>query len=294
MKKYYLHWQLIKTIYLKKLLFAGLIILTACLNSSNRGSDNVLARVYNDYLYESEVKALVVPGASPKDSLAIVQNYINNWIRQKLTLYKAEANLLQEDLQFEQQLEDYRNSLIIYAYESKLVSQNLDTIVNDEEIEKYYNDNVGNFQLKDNIVKTYYARFDSDIPEIRRINRFFYSNTPEHLDSLEVYIESFSDLYYLNDEVWILFKDVLHFVPIQTYTQEAYLQNHRKIEITQEPYIYFVNIVDFKIKEGVSPLSFEKENIRQIIINKRKLNIINQMRDDIFETALSNNDFEIY
>jgi hypothetical protein len=279
---------------LRKLIFVGLILLTACLNGSKRGSDNVLARVYNDYLYESETRGLVAPGTNPKDSLAILENYINNWIRQKLILNKAETNLLPGDMEFDEQLENYRNSLIIYAYESKLIGQNLDTVVEDVEIEQYYNDNLGNFQLKDNIVKTYYARFDSEIPELKKIKRFFYSSVPEHRDSLEVYIEDYSDLFYLNDEVWILFNDLLHFVPIQTYNQEAYLQNHRKIEITQEPYIYLVNITDFKIKEGISPLSFEKENIRQIIINKRKLSILQQMREEVYETALQNSDFEIY
>jgi len=280
---------------LRNLIFAGLILfLTACFNNSKRGSDNILARVYNEYLYESEIQGLVVQGTNPKDSLAIVQNYVSNWIRQKLILKKAEMNLLPEDMKFDEQLENYRNSLIIYAYESKLISQNLDTIVDDAEIERYYNDNLGNFQLKDNIVKTYYARFDSETPELRKIKRFFYSSVPEHRDSLEIYIDNYSDLFYLNDEVWILFNDLLHYVPIQTYNQEAYLQNHRKIEITQEPYIYLVNITDFKIKEGISPLSFERENIRQIIINKRKLNILKQMRDEVYNTALQSNDFEIY
>ncbi|MBN2173417.1 MAG: hypothetical protein JW731_04755 [Bacteroidales bacterium] len=279
---------------MKKLIFAVFLFLTACLGNSNDGSNNVLARVHNDYLYQSEIKNLVLPGTNARDSMAVVQNYINNWILQKLILYKAESNLHEEDKQFKKQLEDYRNSLVIYTYESKLVSQYLDTVVSDEEIESYYNDNLGNFQLKDNIVKTYYARFESELPEIRKIRGFFYSDSPEYRDSLDVYIEKYSNLYYLNDEVWILFMDLLRYVPIQTYNEEAYLQNHRKIEIVEEPYLYLVNIVDFKIKEGVSPLSFEKENIRQIILNKRKLSIINQMRDEVFESGLRNNDFEIY
>lgn len=195
---------------------------------------------------------------------------------------------------FEKQLEDYRNSLIIYTYESKLIGQKLDTVVSDTDIEKYYNDNVGNFQLKDNIVKVYYARFNNDISELRKIRRFFNSSIPEYRDSVEVYIESLADLFYLDDETWILFDDVLKYVPINTYNQEAYLQNHRNIEITEDDQIYFVNFSDFKIKDGVSPLSFEKENIRQIIINKRKLNIIEKMRKEVFQSALENNEFEIY
>ncbi|MBL7103095.1 MAG: hypothetical protein ISS18_02100 [Bacteroidales bacterium] len=276
------------------LLIPVLILLTSCINGPNKSSENILARVYNEYLYESEIKDIVPPGTSVKDSLSIVQNYINNWISQKLFLHKAEKNLLEEDIQFRKQLDEYRNSLIIYQYESKLISQYLDTVVSYVEIEDYYNDNIGNFQLKDNIVKAFYARFESDEPNLAMIRRFFYSNKPESRDSLEVYIEKYADLYFPDDETWILFDDLLRFVPIKTYNKEAYLQNHLKIELKEDLYIYFVSFSDFKIKEGISPLSFEKENIRRIIINKRKLNIIRHMRDEVYQTALENNDFEIY
>lgn len=254
----------------------------------------MLARVYDEYLYESELKDIIPSDTKAKDSILIAQNYINNWISQKIVLYKAQRNLQAEDMLFEKQLEDYRNSLIVYSYETKLISQRLDTVVTDADIEVYYNDNIGNFQLRDNIVKVYYARFKSDIPELRKIRRFINSNTPEFRDSVEVYIENLADLFYLDDETWILFDDVLKYVPINTYNQEAYLQNHRSIEITEDDHIYFVNFSDFKIKDGVSPLSFEKENIRQIIINKRKLSIIEKMRDEVFQSALESNEFEIY
>lgn len=279
---------------MKKYIIPVLIILSSCFGGADKSSENVLARVYDEYLYESELKGIIPAEFTVKDSILIVQNYINNWISQKLILHKAQRNLLEKDMLFEKQLEDYRNSLIIYKYETKLISQSLDTVVTDLEIETYYKENIGNFQLKDNIVKVYYARFNSEISELRKIRRFFISNIPEYRDSVEVYIENLADLYYLDDETWILFDDVLKYVPINTYNQEAYLKNHRSIEITDNDYVYFVHFSDFKVKDGVSPLSFEKENIRQIIINKRKLDIIGKMRDEVFQSSLENNEFEIY
>lgn len=279
---------------MRKLIWLTLILLSSCFNSGNKGSDNVLARVYNDYLYEEELKDVVPSGVGVKDSLSIVKNYINNWVNQKLLLYKAEKNLLDEDLNFDQQLEDYRNSLIIFKYESKLISQSLDTVVTDSDIELYYNENIENFQLKNNIVKTYYARFEKEHPELRKVRNFFHSTRPEFRDSLEVYVEEGANLYFLNDETWILFDDLLRYVPITTYNNEAWLQNHRKIELSDDEFVYFANITDFKIKDGTSPMGFEKENIRQIIINKRKLFIINEMRDEVYQSALEKSNFEIY
>ena len=264
------------------------------MNINDKSSEHVLARVFDVYLYESDIQGLIPAGTSVKDSLSIAKGYINNWISQQLVLHKAERNLLVEDKQFDKQLKEYKNSLITYQYESKLIRQQLDTIVTNEEVENYYNDNIGNFELKNNIVKVYYARFHNDEKHIRKTKRFFYSTKPDARDSLEKYIENYSDLYFLDDESWILFDDLLKFVPIEAYNQEAYLQNHRKIELKDEQYLYLVNVSDFRIKEGTSPLSFEKGNIRQILINKRKLHLLKKMRQDIFNQAQQNSDFEIY
>jgi hypothetical protein len=278
----------------KNLLWLLLIILSSCMGGANNSNDNVLARVGNEYLYASDIEGIVHSGASVTDSINMVRNYVNNWVSQRLFLEKAVKNLREEDIKFEKQLEEYRNSLIIYKYESELVRQYLDTTVTNEEIETYYNENLENFQLKNNIVRVYYARFDEEYSNLRKVRRFFLSDVPEHRDSVEYYIENNSDLYFLNDETWILFSDVLKFVPISTYNQEAFLQNNRRIEIKEEPYVYFVSFSDFRIKDGVSPLSFEQENIRKVILNKRQLTIINDMREEVYNTALEKNEFEIY
>jgi hypothetical protein len=270
-----------------------LFILTSCFEAAKR-EGNILARVHNEYLYESDMTLLIPPGISPTDSISLVRNYVNNWVLERLVLRKAERNLKVEDKKFEKQLKDYRNSLLIFQYESKLIEQMLDTVVSDEEIEAYYNQNIGNFQLKNNIVKLYYARFDANDRNIPKIRRFFYSDLPDSRDSLDVYIEKFSDLYFLNDEVWVLFDDVLKLVPITTYNKEAFLQNHRKIDVLDGDHIYFVCFTDFVIKDGLSPLSFEMERIRQIIVNQRKLKIIRDMRNEVFQTGTEKNEYDIF
>ena len=57
---------------------------------------------------------------------------------------------------------------------------------------------------------------------------------------------------------------------------------------------YFVNIKGFKIRNSLSPLGFEKENIKNIILNKRKLQLINKMIEDVYNDAANTNKIEIY
>ncbi len=44
----------------------------------------------------------------------------------------------------------------------------------------------------------------------------------------------------------------------------------------------------------MSPLEFETDNIRNIIINKRKLELINKMENDVYQKARNEEDIEIY
>jgi hypothetical protein len=43
-----------------------------------------------------------------------------------------------------------------------------------------------------------------------------------------------------------------------------------------------------------SPLSFETDNIRQVIINKRKLQFIEEMKQSVYSQAKESGNFEIY
>ena len=64
--------------------------------------------------------------------------------------------------------------------------------------------------------------------------------------------------------------------------------------LVDNPVQYYVKFLDFSIKDEFSPLDFEKENIKRLILNRRKGELINKMHNDIFEQALNNNAIEIF
>jgi hypothetical protein len=81
-------------------------------------------------------------------------------------------------------------------------------------------------------------------------------------------------------------------IPIKTYDAEQYLTNNRYIEIEDSMNIYLVNIKGFKIKNSVSPLSYESKNIRNLILNQRKLKLINEMEKSAITEALNANELQ--
>ena len=279
---------------MKRIVLICIVIGLFCVGCINNKPDDPVARVGEYYLNKSDIVGIVPQETSFQDSIEIIKNFVNNWIRQKLILNQAEKNLISEQKKFDKQLKDYRSSLIIYEYERKLIRQNLDTIVSDQEIEKYYNGNKSQFVLKDNIVKGLYVKMDINSPDIRKVKNMMKSDDIEERYKLEDYCLQNLSNYFIDDQGWLLFNDLLKEIPINPYNQEQYLRYNRFIEISDSLFHYMLNIKDFNIKEGISPLSFERENIRDIIINKRKQKLINEMEDEVYKTALKKKHFHIY
>ncbi|HET6244931.1 MAG: hypothetical protein H0V01_00155 [Bacteroidetes bacterium] len=270
------------------------LIIQGCNFVSPKDEQVPVARVHDRFLYKTELESVISPGLSQEDSVAKANSYINNWIRQTLIYSHAEKNLSEDQKMFEQKLEDYKRSLIIYTFERELIDQILDTIVTREQIEFYYDQNKQNFELKDNIIKVRYIKVDKSAPDLEKVKVWYKSNKEIDLIALENYAYQFAQNFFLDENNWLLFEDLLKEIPILTYNKEEFLKNNRFVEVEDSVSYYFVNIRGFKIKNSISPMNFEMDNIRNILINKRKIELINKMKNDIYEKALQANDIEIF
>lgn len=265
------------------------LLLTAC--GSDDPSADAVARVYDEYLSRSEVARSVPFGTNPADSAAMADDYISQWILRHLLLRKAEMNLTDEQKDVSRQLEDYRASLITYAYESELIRQKLDTLVTDAEIEQYYRENPANFELKSNIIRLKYVKIPVTAPNADKLRNWLQSGDDKRL---EQYCRLYAVNYLLNDENWLFMDDVIKEIPMQDYSHSQFSANRRFLDLSDKDYRYMVRVSGFMVKESHAPLSFERENIRNIILNKRKIQLIEQMQKDVYQDALNEKDIEIY
>lgn len=277
---------------MQKLLSLFLIscLLLAC---EGKNEEVVVARVYNEKLFASELSEVALKAESRSDSVNILNAYINNWVRERLLLHKAEQNLPPELKDVEDQLENYRKSLIVYAYEKEVVRQLLDTNVTEKEIVRYYEENQKDFELKNNIIKVLYVKVDKEAPKINKLKDLYRSTKPKDRVELEEYCHKYASNFYLDDNTWLLFDDLLKEIPIKTYNEELFLKNNRYLEVEDSLNLYLLNIKGFRIKNTASPLTFEKKNIRNIILNKRKLDLLARMKKDIYTDAVNSNEVEI-
>lgn len=253
-----------------------------------------LARVFDKKLFLSDFSSNIPRQLAPKDSQHFVSSYVEQWILSELLRRQAESNLGTDDKDFEKQIEEYRKNLLVYRYETELVKQKLDTSVSQQEVETYYNAHAQNFMLKDNIVKVTYVKFGLKAPTPEKVKKWYQSTDPKDRDNLKKYCIQYADNFFLDDNTWLLLEDVMKEIPLRDYNPELLLKTTRKIEMADSLFNYLLFIRDFKIKNMPSPLSFEKDNIRQVIINKRKLQLIEEMKQSVYAQAKESGNFEVY
>jgi hypothetical protein len=257
--------------------------------------DKPIARVYDSYLYRDDLQGVVPPGTSATDSTEITSAYINNWVRQELLLKQAEDNLDETNRDFTRQIEQYRNSLIIYAYESELVKQKLDTVVSQSEIESYYKENQENFHLRENIVLASYVIISKNSPAATKIKSLLVSTREADKEKLQALCQENGADFMINDgTTWMSFTDLTRKIPLTVDDQEEFLSKNKYYEVKDSTTIYNVAISAYKSKESISPLNFETENIRTILLNKRKAELLKQMEEDLFNDAVKRNKYEIF
>lgn len=275
----------------------AILALTGILFSCKTAPDetaNRVAKVYDDVLTRDELISKMPPGLTGDDSARVAEQMVTNWIHNKAVLNFAEQNLSEAQKNFSHQLDEYRNSLITYAYERELINQKLDTNVSDQKIEAYYNAHIQNFKLKTYIVKLRFVKFGDGAPKQRKLEKWFRSDDPEDFDHLYEYCHKYAENYYFGEDTWLYLQDVLKEVPIEQKDWDSFLKNTTFYTFNTERYTYLVRFFDYKLKGDTSPRPLERDRIKDLILNRRKVELINKMREDVVEESYANKKIQVY
>lgn len=254
-----------------------------------------VARVNRAFLYKDELGGIVLPGTTKEDSIVRVETYINSWIRKQLLLQEAARKININEAEVERKILDYRYSLIAYEYQAFYIKQNLDTAIVASEIEKYYKENLDNFILKQNIVRATFIKVPKSAPRTNKIKELIFSKKEKDQDELKSYCLSFSTAYHLVDSTWMVFDELVKNSPLAEIPNKIqFLKANPYYETSDDTYLYFLRVMEYRISDNISPLEFVRDDIRTIILNKRKVALAKQLEDEVYKSAVSEKEFEIF
>ncbi len=272
----------------------SLLLLASCDFFQKKTKEVVVAECYGKYLYESDLVGIVPAGTSIMDSIQSVSTFIDSWIRRQVLIHQAENNLEKEELAFQKQIEEYRNSLVIYTYESQLINQKLDTIVSEDEIADYYEQHKEDFQLRNTMVKAAYVILDEGCPHKETFQKLLSDLDTLLLQNIDVLATYYAVKNYLDVDHWMRLDELTSLIPIEIFNAESFLKKTKYVCFEINEFTYIVRFVDYLLEESTSPLEMERDNIKSVILAHRKQALLEKMKTSLYNKAKREHAFEVY
>jgi hypothetical protein len=276
-------------------IFACFFLLASCeyfvVQEKKDTASQIIAIVNTDKLFREDLKNVLPKNISREDSLILVKSFIQNWAVEKLLLKGAENNnTLASFENINKLVQDYKESLLINNYKEELIKQQIDTAISEKEVEQYYLDNNENFKLNEVLVKSKYLYFNHTINDQKEIIKLFKSDKIDDAEQLERQQLSFK-IYQLNDSIWTDLDKVLLKLP---FSKENLSKKTNFIQKQDSLGLYLVTIKEVLNRNDVAPLSYIKPTIKEMILHKRKIELIREIEKIIVKDATKNNNFKIY
>lgn len=271
------------------------LVFTACTFFDSNKNTEAIARVNSDYLYAADIANLVPPGISKEDSIVIVRSFIDRWASKKLLIKVAEVNLNKnKKAEFDTLIQQYKIDLYTKAYLEEIVKRTADTVISETELRNYYNENKENFKSNGTLVRLRYISLQKDNPKVDLIKSKFFDfrkSDKKFWDTYTLQLNSFA----LNDSIWTELSQVydkLRFITPDN--RDSYISPGKTIQKIEDKNIYFVKISNVIDKNQVAPFQYLKPTLREVILNKRKLELIKKFEKEITDDAIKDKKYEVY
>ena len=272
-----------------------LILLIISCELENNSKEEPIARVNDKFLFFSDIQDSLDENMSQNDSMLAVNSAINNWASKKLLYEKAIFNLSNsKQNELDLLVKSYESELYISNYEKEWLKTRVDTIVSNDQLESYYNDNKNKFRLRQDILLARFIELPIEnfnktqiVRSFRRLN----FQDKIYLDSISLQFKSS----FINDSVWL--RPELFFNKFKIENKADYNRYFKKklfFEIKDLESLYLVYFRDIQKKNDYAPMTYVKPTLVQILLNKRKLEMKKQLKTDILKQGIAEYDFEIY
>lgn len=279
---------------LKYILIGLTCVLVIQCSNSEVTDDKLVAQVGEKKLFQSEISKIIPAEIIEQDSVQMANDYIRKWVKQELLINKANENLTLEQKNLTKEIEEYRNSLIIYKYKNELMNQQMDTLVTQRQIEQYYNANPDNFKLNNNIVKAIFIKIPNDVANPKLLKELVDDTSEEGLNALREYGIQYAKGFDFFNNNWVDFEIVKRNIPEEITDERQFLSRNNQIELKDSIYYYLVGFQDYKLQNEIAPVEYVENNIKNLILNRRKIEFLKQVEENVYKEGIRQNKFKIY
>jgi hypothetical protein len=277
-------------------ILTGLLALSgfSCTPKDQTETNKTIAQVGNKLLTINDLSTKIPSGLTTTDSIAFVEDYIEKWIKQQLLVNEAESKLTSEEKDVREELEKYKEELLIFRYQSSRIPEIVERSVPYSEIETYYNANIEKFALSETIVRVNYLILPERVKLSAQMKKIAVSDDPDDIGAFEEYASTQAKKYENFNDNWVSFNNLIVNSKLNSASESRLLQQNKIIEFVSNDETHLLVIRDYKLAGETAPIDFVEPQIRYLLINKKKLDFLREIKDSLYTDALKYNKFRVF
>jgi len=269
-----------------KYLLIIVVSLCAFSCSQEKAKKTNIVQVGDKILSRADLEENIPHYADPEDSILAAEHYIRVWIVDNL-LYDVAQKNVDDKAEINELVENYRKSLIIYQYQEQLVNEKLSKNINENAMWDFFKNNKDKFVLDRALIKGLFLRIPLSAPQVELVRGWYRSISPSSIDNIEKYcVQNGANYDYFVDE-WRDFTDIVNKWPVKYRNETEMIKNSKYLEQQDSVYYYFLNITDYLLPGDNAPFEYAKSNIKEILINQKKMDFLRKMEDDLYNKAMN-------
>lgn len=262
----------------------GVGILTGCHSEESTDDVTPIASVGDKTLSVEQLQQRIPAEMDPEDSVAIANQYIDQWIREQILIQRAEQSLADETVDFEEEVEAYRNALILHEYKNRFVNKQLNTNVSEEEALNYYQENQQSFVLTDYRFRALFIDAPSG-SELSVVKELFTMLDSTRFFEMEQWCVENGARYALAGTNWWSLSEFTKEVPMDFYRVENQLSSRRVFEFEDDDRIYLVRFLEHALKDEIAPFAAVQQQVEELILHQRRQQLLQNLEEQLVVKA---------
>jgi hypothetical protein len=259
------------------------LLLMACVNSPVTPGEAV-ARVGERVLTSEQVVRHIPGGLSVSDSATAMQRYVDQWVREQILVAQAEKALPLEEKAFEDEIDAYRNALLLHAFKERFVNERMDTEVDEEEAMAFYEANQESFTLADYAVRVLFINAP-ETADLDAVQEPFAALDSTGMLDIERWCVENGAIYGLDGATWWSLSAFTKEVPMGFYRTEAQLSSRKLVDFEADSRHYLVRFLEHALKDEVAPFSAVRDDVVEMILHRRKQQLLLAMEEQLVVKA---------
>lgn len=216
----------------------------------------------NELTY-AEVVNKIPDGIPSSDSAALFRAIVDGWISDVVLSDFAEKRLV--DLEgIERRVKEYRNSLIVQDYLTRMRESHTPN-VDEEKVKEYYLRHKNELKLETPLVKGVFLKINSDSHGKDGIKNMLSSQDPEMIDKFEKeWLDRTLEYNYFRD-TWVDWETLTRRIPYRFGDPEKFLKDYRFFETEYGDCTYYLQISEYLPAGEEQPYEFASAWIKGIL-----------------------------